>query len=384
MKQRRRVGIVIGQLSLGGTERQAAVLAQGLAGSLEYEPRVFCVSEVFNPLGKTLSDAGIACFHPGSRRKSSLARLLWLTRELSAARCDLVYGLLNVGNIYAGAAAALLGIPLVASIRSANSGLPFTIRTLSGYFCRRARWIVANSDSCRDSLKRALGVRHDRVSVVHNGIPIEVPDGTARACFRARIGCREGELVVGTVALLKPEKRPLFFIDVLTSYREVSDRSAHFVWVGDGSELDRARQATSVLSQDERAHLHFLPATTEIADVLAGFDVFALTSAYEGFPNAMLEAMAAGLSCVATDVPGTRDVSRLLNCGNPVLASATDPKAFALELARLVGDPQRMLSLAAAGRAGVIEYCSPEKMVKAHISVFDSVLADANGRACDR
>jgi glycosyltransferase involved in cell wall biosynthesis len=381
MKRRKKVGIVIGQLSLGGTERQAAVLAQGLAGSSEYEPLVFCASEVFNPLGRTLSDAGVACFHPGSKSKSSLARLLWLTRELSAARCDLVYGLLNAGNIYAGAAAALLGIPLVASIRSANNGLPFPIRTLSGYFCRRARWIVANSDSCRDSVKRHLGVRHDRVSVVHNGIPIEVPDGTARVRFRAKIGCREGELVVGTAALLKPEKRPLFFIEVLTSYREISDRSAHFVWVGDGKELERARQAMSALSQDERSHLHFLPATTEIADVLAGFDVFVLTSAYEGLPGAMLEAMVAGLPCVATDVPGTRDVSRLLECGNPVLASATDPNAFALELARLVGDAQRMRAIAAAGRAGVIEYCSPEKMVKAHINVFDSVLADASGRA---
>jgi glycosyltransferase involved in cell wall biosynthesis len=381
MKRRRKVGIVIGQLSLGGTERQVAVLAQGLASSSEYEPRVFCVSEVFNPLGRTLSEAGVACFHPGAKRESSLARLLWLTRELSAARCDLVYGLLNVGNIYAGAAAALLGIPLVASIRSANNGVPFPIRTLSGHFCRRASWIVANSDSCRDSLKHDLGVGHDRVSVVHNGIPVEVPDGTARARFRARIGCKEDELVVGTVALLKPEKRPLFFIDVLTSYREISNCSVHFAWVGDGPELERARQATTELSQDERSHLHFLPATTETANALAGFDVFVLTSAYEGLPGAVLEAMAAGLPCVATDVPGTRDVSRLLKCGNPVLASATDPKEFALELARLVGDPELTRTLAAAGRAGVIEHCSPEKMVKAHTSVFDSVLADANGRA---
>jgi glycosyltransferase involved in cell wall biosynthesis len=180
---------------------------------------------------------------------------------------------------------------------------------------------------------------------------------------------------------LKPQKRPLFFIEVYTSYREISDRSAHFVWVGDGSELERARQAVSGLGQDERSHLHFLPATSEVADVLAGFDLFVLTSAYEGFPNALLEAMAAGLPCVATDVPGTRDVSHLFKCGNPVLTSATSPKAFAAELAKLVGDPPRMRSIAAAGRAGVIDCCSPEKMVKAHIGVFDSVLADEKGRA---
>ena len=382
MREEHRIGIVIGQLSYGGAEQQTALLARGMAERSSYTPIVFCLTNRVSPFGLELSQAEVRSYAPKRNPIPGVPKLAWLVRSLGKANCDLLYGILNVGNVYAGAAASILGLPLICSIRNSDPGLPFAIRTLSGISCRRADWIIANSESCQHSLGADLGVEHNRVSTISNAVELRPSSEDARVRIRRELGVESRDLVVGTVAKLKSQKRPELFVAVYRAVRRALGRSVHFVWVGseDGN-TPRTETLVAEVPPQDRAGLHFVPATTEVPDFLAAFDAFVLTSAYEGMPNVLLEAMAAGLPCVATDVPGTRDVSHLLKCGNPVLASATDPNAFALELVRLIGDAERTRAIAAAGKASVIECCSPEKMVKAHISVFDSVLADASGRA---
>jgi glycosyltransferase involved in cell wall biosynthesis len=378
MRQNRRVGIVIGQLSFGGAERQTALLARGLAHQSSYAPVVFCLSSQISPFGQGLSQAGVRCLSPARNLASGIPRVSWLLSSLKANGCDLLYGILNVGNIYAGAAARMLGMPLVCSIRSSDAGLPRTVRALASMFCGRADWVVANSESCRQWLRCALGATHSRVDVIPNAVDLPAPDANARERLRGSLGVDDGDLLVGTISRMRQEKRPEFFVRVFLELRQTLGRKIHFAWVGADADGQRAIDALiEAVPAPDRANLHFVPVTPEVSDFLVAFDVFVLTSAFEGMPNALLEAMSLGVPCVATDVEGTRDAVNVPGGSGGkvcILASRNDPTEFAETLARLAENPQEMTSLGERARAHVREHFTVESMVRRHVQVFERVL----------
>jgi glycosyltransferase involved in cell wall biosynthesis len=109
-----------------------------------------------------------------------------------------------------------------------------------------------------------------------------------------------------------------------------------------------------------------------------------LTSAYEGMPNALLEAMSAGLPSVATDVPGTRDV---LNAAPDIgiLADPEHPGRFAESLVALLLDPRRMRVIGENAREYVREHHSLEEMTRRYCEVFRAVLEkDRSGSKPER
>lgn len=367
-----RIAIVIGQLGHGGAERQVALLAEEMQQRRDFVPVVFCMSDVTEPYGSVLSDAGVEWYAAPSVSLPRLWRLLWLIRKLSKSHYSLVYGVLNAGNIYGGAAALVHGIPFIGSIRNANDTLSASYRIPSGFFSRRARVVIANSPSCVNSLRRVLGVHHDRVRVIPNAVVLSDSTSDARQRLRQQWGISEQALVVGTVANLKAQKRVSFFLQVATTtLNHLHDVPLHFVWIGDGSERTTAEEHLTQLPQSLAARIHFPGARLDIADCLAAFDVFVLTSAYEGMPNALLEAMEAGLPCVATDVSGTRDVLQASHDGEiGVLTDAHNPTSFASALVDLLQNADRMRQMAACAQQHVREEYGVQTMVSKFCEVF--------------
>jgi len=369
------VALVIGQLSHGGAERQLTLLARGLQQCCEFVPVVFCLSEATEPYGSALSAAGVEWHSPPAGSRSRLRRLLWLVRELSRSRCSLVYGVLNTGNIYGGAAALVSGLPFVGSIRNADAGLPASVRFLSSFFCRRARIVVANSPSCVVSLRRDLGVQHGRVCVIPNAVVLLEAAPGARRKLRQKWGVPEDTYLVGTVANLKVPKRVGFFLQVAAAMHQSGEATLHFVWIGEGTERARLDKYLAQLPHTLAGRVHFPGARLDIPDCLSAFDAFVLTSAYEGLPGALLEAMAAGLPCVATNVPGTRDVLAA-SPDNEIglLADASDPARFADTLLELLRDTERMQRLGDSAQRHVHEKYGLQAMVSKFCKVFHSVI----------
>lgn len=371
-----RIAIVIGQLGHGGAERQVTILAQNMQQRHEFVPVVFCMSDATEPYGSVLSAAGVEWYAAPAVSHPRLWRLLWLVRKLGRSGCSLVYGVLNGGNIYGGAAAMVHGLPFIGSVRSANDKLPIGYRILSGLFARRAQVVVANSLSCVRSLRNVLGVQHVRVRVIPNAVALPVPAPDAQQRLRQQWGIPEDVCVIGTVANLKPEKRVRFFMQVATTAMNQSEGfPLHFVWIGDGPERSAVERLLGTLPHWQAARIHFPGASLDIADCLSAFDVFVLTSAYEGLPNALLEAMAAGLPCVATDVPGTHDILEAVpNVEIGLLADANDPVCFANTLLELLQNNQRMRQLGLRAQQHVREQYGEEAMVNGFHEVFRSVL----------
>lgn len=141
-----------------------------------------------------------------------------------------------------------------------------------------------------------MGIDEGRLHLVWNGVP--AAPSSDREVVRRTWGCGPEHTVLGCVARLEPQKNPLFLLSLLARLPQ----TVRVVWIGDGSLRKPLLEAATALGVADRV---ILPGWQRNArSFLSGFDVFVLPSVYEGFPLAILEAMAAGLPCVVSDVDG--------------------------------------------------------------------------------
>ena len=138
--------------------------------------------------------------------------------------------------------------------------------------------------------------------------------------------------------------------------------------VGDGPGL--ADVADRV---DSRGRMEVLGPRGDVSEVLARSDVFVLSSRSEGFPVSILEAMAAGLPVVATDVGGVAEAVVQDETGD--LVPPGDPQALAEALERLVADPARRRRLGEAGRARAVHLFDVPRYRAAHLDLYRRELA---------
>jgi glycosyltransferase involved in cell wall biosynthesis len=175
------------------------------------------------------------------------------------------------------------------------------------------------------------GPTKPRVLVVHNGVPVPDPPSliAAREIARQEWGIANGEIVIGAVGRIEAQKNPL----ALVEYAQPLVSNGHairLVWIGDGqmrSELEAA--ATRLLGPHRMVVDGW---RSDAAMRMAGFDIFALPSLFEGLPLALLEAMHAGLPIIATRTDGTPEA--IDNGVSGVLCTGSDE--FRQELRRLV------------------------------------------------
>jgi glycosyltransferase involved in cell wall biosynthesis len=148
---------------------------------------------------------------------------------------------------------------------------------------------------------------------------------------------------------------------LINAAREVcaSFPQARFVLIGDGAR--RAAFESMAAELGLKQNFLFLGQRHDVADLLACCDVAVLPSHAEGFPNALLEYMAAGLPAIATDVGGSSEVVEHGVSG--LLTAPDDPNALAKAILSLLQNPAAALELARAGRERVRRDFSFEQMI---------------------
>jgi glycosyltransferase involved in cell wall biosynthesis len=155
-----------------------------------------------------------------------------------------------------------------------------------------------------------------------------VRDSDDRGAVRQRLGIPDDAPVAVTVANLKPQKDPLFHVDVLAAWRQ-RRADARLVFAGDGplrGEVLAHARAVGVADA-----LHLVGFVDDVRPLLAAADVFLLASAWEGLPRSVLEATAAGLPCVVRDSGWASDVAFARSV--QALPSTAPATAFAERLA---------------------------------------------------
>jgi len=225
---------------------------------------------------------------------------------------------------------------------------------------RASARILCNSREMARYAESYYGAPAGRTSVVLNGVDVE----------RFNIDRREHEgLVIGTIGRVERQKNLDAFLDAAAIVHE-SRPDAHFVIVGEGSLRAHYQGEVSRRGLDGVVSL---PGTrADVPKFLAGLDQFWLTSDWEGTPNVVLEAMAAGVAVIATRVGGTPEV---LDDGDTgILVQAGDAVAVAAASLRLAGDREASEAMGRRARTSARSRFSIPAMVTATTALYDSAL----------
>jgi glycosyltransferase involved in cell wall biosynthesis len=202
-----------------------------------------------------------------------------------------------------------------------------------------ARWtdrIVAVSELDRAKGLAAGIASAERYSVIHELNDLEPFLRAAardRESARARLGVAPDARLIGTVGRLSDQKDPSTFVQTAAAVAaEVPE--ARFVWVGHGPLLGQAEQLAADAGLGER--FLFTGARSDVAEILPSFDVFLLTSLWEGMPLVIPQAMACGVPVVASTADGNRELVR--DGDNGLLAPPREPARFARRVIELLHD----------------------------------------------
>ncbi len=351
---RRRVLLFVTDFQIGGTERQVVNLARGLQAS-EFEPQVGC----FRLRGAFLeelreSSVRIAEFPIGplwglAALRSQRKLALYLRQQ----RIALVHSFGTYPNLFALPAARMARVRSVAAIRDTGDHLSAWRRRLQRQACALADRVAANAFAVREHLV-AEGYEANRLSVIHNGIDVERFGGTASAArVRAQLGVPARAPLVAMLARLTGLKGAEYFLQAAALAAQ-SAPEARFLVVGDGGCLgpggpDYRGQLEAMagrLGIGER--VVFAGFRTDVPELLQAVTVAVQPSLSEGLSNVVLEAMAAGLPVVATEVGGNGEMVEHGVSG--LLVPPRDAGALAAAIGRLLAEPALARSLGAAGR----------------------------------
>lgn len=162
--------------------------------------------------------------------------------------------------------------------------------------------------------------------------------------------------------------------EFVAAARALQGRKARFVLVGAIDADNPASIANADLEHwvGEGA-VEWWGHSEDMAATLAQADVVCLPSYREGLPKALLEAMACGKPCVATDVPGCREAVR--NEDNGLLVAAKDATALATAIGRLLDHPDQRLAMGERGRQRAVAEFSAERVIDATLAVYREALA---------
>lgn len=276
---------------------------------------------------------------------------LWLI--FRRTRPHIVHTNSSKAGILGRLAARFAGVPaIVHTVHgwSFHEHMPAPVRGLYERLERvAARWtqsIVVVADVDREKGTRAAIGRPEKYETIRSGIDVA---SFARACererFRDEFDLPAGVPVVGTVTRLVAQKDPSTLVSV---FAEVAARSpeARFVIVGDGPLRADVEAAVEGAGLGDRVRMAGL--RSDVADLLGCFDVFVLTSLWEGLPRVIPEAMAAGVPVVASSVGG---VGEAISDGvDGLLVPPRDAGAFGDRIGKVLADRELAARLRQAGR----------------------------------
>jgi glycosyltransferase involved in cell wall biosynthesis len=350
--------LVITGLGHGGAETQLVALARDLA-SHRWDVDVVSLlpagpgSARGGEFREELATDGLAVWSPGLVGARSLpAAVSALRRHWRSRRPDVVCTFMFHANVVGTLAARLAGVPaVVTSIRNERFG-PRWRERLEAVTQRFSDVTVVNAESVAASLLARGVIPRGRCRVIPNAVDVArfAPgDGATRDATRRRLGVPAHGFLWLTAGRLYPQKD---HASLLTAVRIVRDRfrGVRLAVAGDGPLAAGLRQQARQTALADT--VHWLGARTDVADLLAASDAFVLPSRWEGSPNAVLEALAAGLPVAATDVGGVRELVQ--DGASGYLVPPGDAGALAAAMERLMAlRPEQRERLGRHGRESV-------------------------------
>lgn len=376
--QRIKVLLVVTKLELGGAQKQLLSLISGLDKEA-FEIFLFTAQE-----GLLLADAEAL---KGVRIQKSrylerainplkdIAAFFEIRRFIKENNIDIVHTHSSKAGIIGRLAARAAGLKnIVHTVHgwSFNDYQPPPLKNIfiflekvAARFTKRII-VVCQSDKIR-GLAKHIG-EEDKYGLITYAIRHEDFESKDKKA-REALGVAAGDLVVGMISCLKPQKSPQDFMRLARLLRGTAP-GLKFVLVGDGS---LRRDVERMIARFNLEHDVILTGwRRDIARLLAALDVFVLTSRWEGLPVAVLEAMAASLPLLITDTGGVREIVREGQEG--FLFPSGDIGTARTKLELLLKDESLRRKMGEASRRRVREDFYLGRMINRHAALYSGLL----------
>jgi glycosyltransferase involved in cell wall biosynthesis len=378
-----RVTHVITGLGVGGAESMLYKLLTTL-DRRKFEPAVVSLSADLALAGRIRSlDVPVTTLGMRPSLLSSPRALAMLYRLLRRQRPDLVQTWLYHGDLLGGVAGKLAGIPVIWNIRSSTLDPSYVsartrgIVRLCGRLSKRVPKAIVSCSHVATALHVASGYEPARFRYIPNGANIEVfrPDAECRTALRRELAIDEGAPVVGMVARVNPQKD---HVNLLAAMKVVqrAHPEAILLLCGSGADETNASLADEIGRQGlDRRNIRLLGLRSDIEHVMPALDIHALSSSWgEAFPNVLVEAMACGVPCVATDIGDSAAI--IGDTGRSV--ASRDPEALAAAICALLNlPPAEMETLRARARERAVTHYSLRATVAEYERLYDEIGAHA-------
>ena len=374
---------IIDSFEQGGSERQALQLLRDLHHSGRCNVHLACLQNK----GSLRADAeqlGLGEIHEYALTSfydwNFVKQLRRVASFIKENEIDVVHTHCFYTNIFGMAGGFLAGVPARVTSKGETDGFrtPMQKRAERLSF-RLAHRVIANCLVVQNQLIRE-GVHPKRIIQHYNGLDLDrlkVAPRFTREQARAKFGLPNDRRFMTIVANLRnPVKDHPTFLRAAARVRAAVPDAA-FVIAGEGELMPSLKTLAAELGIAN--DVHFIGRCDDVATLLFASDIGVLSSKAEGFANAILEYMAAGLPVVATNAGGVREAIIEGETGY-VVASGDDEK-MADRLVQILTDDERARAMGALGRAVVAEKFSSDRHLKNTLELYDELLAQPEGAA---
>jgi glycosyltransferase involved in cell wall biosynthesis len=359
------------QIGIGGAETQLYALIVNSDPQVVTHEVLYYSGSSDDEGFKLYTGAGIKYTRIPRNKKRPIKFLRDFAGAIKARKPDIVHCWLWSGNIWGRWAALLAGAKnIIIAHRNCRVGYPLITRFLEMFTIRKVHYL-ANSQACANYIGKKIGVNPRRFCVIYNGLDaqkFEIPSQKQR--LFGSLGIPDNVKIVTMVGRLRAQKNYPMFLRVARE-AQLQNLPLHFIAVGTGAMKDELVELAAGLGVQDR--VHFIGLRTDIPAILRSSDIFLFTTLYEGFPNALLEAMAAGLPVITTNFAGADE---LIKDGiNGRIVSIGDEWDAVRVLQHYLDHPDQARQMAIRAQEFVRQEFSMQKMVKKTTALYKAILA---------
>lgn len=368
--EKKKILFVIGQLGIGGGERQLYFLLKGLSKT-QYHPEVISMNPGKEDYWeKPISDLGIK-IHFVPRNKLIIFRIFNLFRLIYFIRPDILISWTLHLNFFVSYIGKLCGVSkTIGSIRNDLFNPMKKDRSLHRFFGTKGSDIfIANSTKGKQDMVEKLGINSQRIIVIFNTIllPSE-KEVINRTSYRKSLGFTEDDFVLVNIGRLESSKNQLLLLKALVLLTKLKP-NIHLVLIGKGPLLNYYQKFCKENDIEDR--VRFLGQVPNAINCLPSFDLMCHTGLAEGMPNVLLEAHACKLPIVTTRVNGAEDI--VIHGTTGYIVEYNDVDAIVKFIKDLYEDKDKRIRFGRIGNERVrSNLFSDDKMVNDFIKIFAS------------
>lgn len=335
-----RVLEIIGNGIIGGMEMYVLRLISGLPRS---HFTVICVCPYESRYTRQLRDAGCEVFITPIHEDPLWQSIQFITQLINFKAIDVVHAHLPNAHVLAGLCSQLSQVPAMATVHGMYvPSIEVEISQLTG-----TQLTVVSQSAYMQAL--TAGIPVERLSLIANGVDTRIfSPRPRRPEFRVLHNISETAPLVGFVGRLALEKGPDLFIRTAELIHKTLPNT-QFLVVGEGPMEDEIRQRIG--QSDLENCIHLAGVLADMQDIYPEFDILVSSSRSEGMPLVVLEAMAAGIPIVATDVGGVSEIIESAMTG--FLAKTGDIEALAHFVITIFANPRLKQAMGQAARQRV-------------------------------